>query len=277
MIKTCIFIGRSLRLNRNLLNKIKKDSFSYGMPNLKKSDDFVGVYLHSNSPFTRDDHEAPIRNFRIFSQYWYPLYFFIDEASITDDFVYIYNNYGPFNVIRIPNLKNSFEYNYYFFNKLFRFIDKKYNFLFTFQDDGFCISSGWEEFITTNDFDYIGAPFRARINVLTNDGELNIPKVGNGGVSIRKLSSILKVIDYVDSKGGQLQYFKGIKINDKLMQNNGWLAEDAMFCSVGFSLGMFKPITLAQAAKFALEPISYRMYCDKKNKNRPYNFHKIDN
>jgi hypothetical protein len=57
--------------------------------------------------------------------------------------------------------------------------------------------------------------------------------------------------------------------------DKSWLAEDSMF-SIGFDLGIFKPITEFEADVFSHEPIEFSLFKDKGNINRPHLFHKVD-
>ncbi|MEK6879535.1 MAG: DUF5672 family protein, partial [Nanoarchaeota archaeon] len=99
----------------------------------------------------------------------------------------------------------------------------------------------------------------------------------NGGMSYRTMTEVKKCVEYVNNKGGQHKYFSGVKINGEIKQNNSWLAEDLMFCSVGFTFDIFKEVPAQEAKKFSHEPIEYSLYSDKNNPSRPYCWHKCDN
>lgn len=260
-------------MNLNLLNAIKKDVLSIPIEPKGLSFNYSGVIVDGRDNVTFSDLDAPMHSFRVFSEYNYPIWLFlskkVDYRVIRD----IEQKYNNVDLTLIGGLRNITEYSNWMFNTFPTVCPDK---CLCLQSDGFLIQDGWENYIEQLDPDFIGAPWRSKTQIITKEGVWPVNKLCNGGVSFRRKDKMLEVLNYVNSKGGQKEYFKGIAINGQIRQLNHNLAEDALF-SIGFSLGIFKPVTLAQAAKFAIEPISYRMYCDKGNKNRPLNFHKIDN
>ena len=138
------------------------------------------------------------------------------------------------------------------------------------------ISDGWEDYFLKGGWDYLGSPWQSDITVLTKNGPLKTLRVGNGGVSVRKKKSIMKVVEHINKEGGQHEYFTGIKINGELKQQNSWLAEDAMIVSVGATFDILKLPNEDEARKFGHEPIELSLYMDKNNPNRPMIFHKCD-
>jgi len=257
-------------MDRSLLNKIKQSYMDTPLVKKTKDEAFAGVYLHSNSLFKKEDHEPSIRSFRLFSQYEYPLYLLLSLDAITEDVEYIRANYGDVRVIVIPRLNNIFEFNNFSINSLLYLINPKHNQLFYFQEDSGFVKEGFEEL--TSGYSWIGAPWKEPIKVIENTFNFHPIQIGNGGHNFRRRDKCLKVLDFVNQNGGQNRIVKGIKIDDKLIHTNSFLAEDAFFCYFGFGGGFFEPIMLERARKFSLEPITYKEFLDKKS----CGFHRID-
>ncbi len=141
-------------MDRNLLQKIK--NYVLTVPDRKHdlSNDFCGIYLHSNSPFKLEDHRAPLHSFRAFTDKNYPLYFFISKDALTSEFDDFYYNYNNIYVIEIPTLKNIIEFNDFSINELLHWLPDSAEKLIYFQEDGFLINHGIESF---KDWDFLGA------------------------------------------------------------------------------------------------------------------------
>jgi hypothetical protein len=260
-------------VNIELLNKIKEDILFIPLGPKGFSTDFSGVIVDGRPNITFADLDAPMHSFRVFSEYNYPIWLYLSKKVDYRVIAEVEKKYNNIDLVTIDSITDIVSYSNWMFN-VFPTVCPSDPML-CIQSDGFLIQNGWEDYINELEPDFIGAPWRSENRVITSEGIAPVNKFCNGGVSFRKKDKMLQVLNYVNSRGGQAEYFRGLIINNirRLAGHN--LAEDAMF-GMGFSLGMFKPITLKQAAKFALEPISYRMYCDKDNKNRPYTMHKID-
>lgn len=260
------------------LQLIKEDILKYPLPSLKYDNSFCGLYVDGTGKLTFEAANASIHAFKVLSQYDYSLYLFVAAQNDRNEIDKILKKYPNTKVYSIPPLKTSFIYNEWMMNYPWFLIDPKHPRVFTFQEDGGLISKGWEDYFIKGDWDYIGSPWRADIEVLTHKCyTLKTLRVANGGVSCRKIKSMIKAVQFLNKEGGQHKFFKGIKINGELKQENSWLAEDSMLCSIGFTFDIFKPLKEEDARRFGHEPIELSMYMDKNNIDRPYIFHKIDN
>lgn len=256
------------------LQFIKNDVLKKEIPNRLYSEEFAGVYLHSNTPFKLEDHQAPIHSFRVFSQYKYPLYLFISLDSITEDVKKIIELYPPITVVSITRLKTIIEFNNFCINNLLYLINSRHDRLLTLQNDGFLIKSGWEE--KCYGYSWLGAVWRDSIKVVENT--FNYPEIigFNGGFNYRSKSKCLKVNELVQKHGGQQKIVKGLQINENppRQQSGPFLAEDLYFSYFGFGSGLFEPVTKEYADAFAREPITLEEY---KREVRPCaGFHRID-
>ena len=216
------------------------------------SQDFVGMYVHGgHEQFRIQDHEPAFASFRKFSQKLYPIYLFYAEAPDHDDssMTELVKKYGPVKLIQIPVLKDIYEYSEFMFFDAFTQIPAEHNNVLLFQHDGFFKVPGWEEFITHHDPDYIGAPWRTGCDPSKfsfKDGvNLDVPAdfepvVGNGGFSFRKRNKMLEVSSTL-SKG------------DVTWEGEG-VAEDSLYCYIGFGKGIFKDISPDIAGEFSHEP-----------------------
>lgn len=260
------------------LQIIRDEILSIELEDKKESDEFAGIYCYGdNKPFILKDHVASFHSFRVFSQYNYPIYFFINRHSISkEDLEFLQKTYKNIKVCFIRPLSSWLEYNIFYINEIFRLIDKnKHNNLATFQEDGMFIKSGWENYAIN--FSFIGAWWKNAIKLKTDC--FNFPPVScaNGGMSFRKLDKVLKVIELVDKLGGQENIIRGQYVQNNqgifdLRVNNFCIAEDAFFSYVGFGSEIFEPITKDQCDIFSLEPIEINQF---KNK-RAFAFHRVD-
>lgn len=65
----------------------------------------------------------------------------------------------------------------------------EYEYALIFQTDGYCVGGSLKEW-TDRGYDYIGGPI-----IATDARWFNVPAVGNGGVSLRKVSTMIEVTD----------------------------------------------------------------------------------
>lgn len=256
------------------LQFIRDDVLKKDIPSQQMSNDFAGVYLHSNSPFVLKEHIASFHSFRVFSQYQYPIYLFISLDAITPDVETIVNLYQPVKVVTIQRLKTIIDFNNFCINNLLYLIDVNHENLLFFQSDGFIIKEGWEE--KCSDYSWLGAAWKDSIKVIENT--FNFPEVigFNGGCNFRRKSKCYQVNDLVDKYGGQQKIVKGLQINEKIprQQSGYFLAEDLYFSYFGFGAGIFEPVSLNYIDTFAKEPLTLAEY--NKEIKPVHLFHRID-
>lgn len=256
------------------LNLIKADILKEPLVSKKYSEEFAGVYLHSNSPFKLEEHQAPFHAFRRFSQYNYPIYLFISHDSITEDVSKLIELYNPIKIVSILRLNNIYEFNNFCINKLLYLIDPKHENLLFYQSDGFLIKEGWEE--KCNGYSWLGSAWKNQIKVIENAFNYSPTQIGNGGCNFRRKSRCEKVLNLVEKYGGQQKIVKGLQIYENpIRYQNGWfLAEDLFFCYFGFGSGIFEFVTREVADNFAKEPITWIEY--NKQIKPCHCFHRID-
>ena len=260
-------------MDRQKLNLIRADILSIPWEkNKRQSDEFAGVFLHSNSPFTLEENQAAFHSFRVFSEHLYPINLFISSDAITEDVGKIIDLYGNINVIQIPRLTSIIQFNDFSINKLLYYVEQEK--LLYVQNDGHLIQKGWE--IHVQQYDWLGAAWKEPIKVVENHFNFPPVRVGNGGFNFRRRSKCLQVLEWVNKLGGQNDVVKGIEIDGQTRNRGPFLAEDLFFCYFGFNLGVFEPTSIEVADKFSLEPIEWSLYSDKDNIKRPYGFHRID-
>ena len=263
-------------MDLNKLNLIKKDILNIPLDEKKKNYEFIGLYVDGTSTFTYEKAAWSIHGFRTFSQYCYPIYLFVSCASPDKEIKAIVSKFSDIRVVLIPSLPSPVLYNEWMFNNCFYLIPEKYQKILSFQEDGGIISFGWEDYVSKKPYSFLGALWKSDIEALSPQFKLQTLKYCNGGVAYRKLSDLLKCCEFVKAHGGQHKFFSGVKINNNLVQDNGWLAEDLMFNAVGHTFEIFYSITPEDCNKFSLEPIELDLFLDKDNLKRPLAFHKID-
>lgn len=230
-----------------------KDHFSnlsYHYGEKEKSNDFCGFYFHGRAtPFTLEEHDIPIRTFKYFSRFSYPLYLFYNQSS-GGEIDEVLRRYDNIIIVPIEPMRSIRDYDDFVINQMFYYTG--INKTLTFHSDGFLINPGWEEFVNTNDFDYIGAPW---CNHAGNDGMLfktdcdqfyninHLTAIGNGGFCFRKRDKCLQVMDAVNREHLNWEYV------------DGHLPDDVFFSYFGFGLGIFNSYDIDLAFKWAGEPI----------------------
>lgn len=256
------------------LKLIKEDVLKEELIPKKQSSDFCGLYVDGTGKLTFELADAPFHAFKAYSQYDYPVYLFVSITNDDKEIKKILQKYPNTKVYSIPALKNPIEYNQWMFNTPWFFLESPST--ITFQEDGFLIQKGWEEFVTKGDYDFIGAIWKSDIRLLSDCFNYPATRFANGGMSYRKVNKMRQIIDIVNKNGGQEKVFKGIEIDGELKHTHWGLAEDIMFTWIGFGAGLLKTITKEECDKFSHEPIEFSLYMDKDNPNRPIAFHKID-
>ncbi len=259
-------------MNLELLAKIKQDVLSIPYEKKLFSEEYAGVYLHSNSPFKLEDHEASFHSFRVFSHYDYPIYLFIDSESYTLDVVKLKEKYDHIHVLFINKLNSVVEFNYFSIYNLPHLIPAEQ--LIYFQYDGFLIKGGWEE--RTIGLDWLGAKWKSPVKVIENTLNYSAIRIGNGGCNFRRKSKMLEVLKFVDKHGGQGNIVKGIEIDGRVANQGSFLAEDLFFCYFGFGSKIFNTVPEYEkyVDHFALEPITWEQY--NLNPKPCHLFHRID-
>lgn len=234
---------------QELKNHFSYLTYQYGEK--EKSNDFCGFYFHGRTtPFTLEEHDIPIRTFRCFSRFSYPLYLFYNVSS-GGEIEELLRRYDNIIVVPINPMHSINDYDDFVINNMFHHTE--INNTLTFHSDGFLINPGWEEFVLDHNFDYIGAPW---CNHAGRDGELfksgcsqfyqidKLTAVGNGGFCFRKRDKCLEVVSKVDREHLNWQYV------------DGHLPDDVFFSYFGFGLGVFDSFDVELAFQWAGEPIS---------------------
>jgi hypothetical protein len=253
------------------LNIIRKEILSISLDDKPKSDEFCGVILHSNSPFKLSEYAAAFHSFLVCSSYCYPVYFFISNDAINEEFLSFISCHSNIHVIAIERLSDIFQYNSFVLEKLFYLLPNKSENLLMFQNDGFLISPEWEDYCSN--YDYLGAPWRKSVKIDEDIFYLENTYVGNGGFSFRKKSKMIQVLEKLERYGGRNKIIKGLYLDDKRVVTEGkYVVEDAIFSYFGFGLGIFKPVTINESQRFSVEPIKLESFYKREN----YGFHKID-
>lgn len=244
------------------------------LSNKPYSDKFAGVFVHSNSPITSKNYLAPIHSFRVFSKYQYPIYFFVSDDCITEDFKKLNYKYGPFKIVNINKLKSIYEFNNFCINQLLYLINPSHNNLIYIQSDGWILNHGYEELV--ENYQFIGARWKEPVQVIENKFNFMPINFGNGGCGYRRRDICIKIKEMVDSFGGQNDIVKGVRIVTEtgvIQQSGSFLAEDLFFNYFGQNFGLIQDPGKEFLDKIAVEPITSERF---KSDNKPCFFHRID-
>ena len=262
------FLFQNWDLNDHfVMRKICFDILSIELKEKPYSDKFCAIYLEGrNRDINTYEELAAFKSFKLFSQYNYPIFLFVNKNIKT-----IFNSEiikkWRINIIPIKEVNTREEYNCFIYKyNVYKYINNIENVLM-FHPDGFLIKEGWEDFVIKNDFDYIGSHWLHLAAIDTNDLELkkitNNYKginIGNGGFSYRKTSKMLEIIN----KFGNYKFYEYGSDNKNLP------TEDLFFSYFGFNSGILKKPTLQQCCDFSRDPIDLNAYINKKS----FGFHR---
>lgn len=179
--------------------------------------------------------------------------FFIAPENLKFDFSRWLSNYQ---VLRYSDnfFKNRRSYSQLLLSIAFYESFKEYEYLLICQLDVFVFSNRLNEFCNLN-YDYIGAPMYFPFGA----------NVGNGGVSLRKITSCIRML----------------KMRDKIYLNNPWqisleMMEDQFFSYCGIRQGLnFKVPDVEVAGRFAIDAC-FEIKNQKNEKNVPFAIHKFN-
>lgn len=253
------FMHKAKRENGKIIRERITDSMKDLPLPTEISEEFLGVYIHGgHKEMELEEHEPAFESFRKFSQKVYPLYFFYAGQPDHNDSAMreLCNRYAPVEMIQIDGFKDLSEYSKFMIWDLMDQIPEKYEKILTFQWDGHLKAPGWEDWINSNDPDYVGAPWWSdnshnNVDFKDRDKWATDKKVfvGNGGFSFRKRSKMLELASTISEDE---VYWHG-----EHPENRGnHTLEDSIISVVGFGQNIFKDIDPFTAREFSAEPFN---------------------
>lgn len=176
----------------------------------------------------------------------YTIYFICPEDLKLDNWTSIFNDY----------LISSIQYDKSYFSSTLSYSKLMmsyefwknigiYEYALIYQTDGYCLGGDIEKFIEM-DYDYIGGPIVAQ-----NARWFNVPAVGNGGVSLRKIQTML---DLTNPEGTfLLNCKKNIDRHNNANSNMYEIYEDLYFAQLCPMLWDMKKPDFLTAASFSYD------------------------
>lgn len=150
-----------------------------------------------------------------------------------------FNTFDSSNFLSTQSYSHLLE-SYEFWNTF-----SKYEYVLIYQTDGYCVGGNLKTYIDM-DYDYIGAPIIAQ-----NARWFNVPAIGNGGISLRKTSTMIEV---VDPNGEFIKESKeDIDKHNKANSNMYEIYEDLYFAQLVPMLWDFKKPKFDVATSFAYD------------------------
>jgi len=232
--------------------------------NKEKSNEFVGIFLHGGEkPVNYQQIYLPFASFIKNSKYKYPILWFYG-GEINDEVNKILNKFDNVQLVPIKSITNSQDLNDFYLYQLPKLIPEEFENILYFQDDGFLIKSGWEQFVLDNDIDYAGAPWYDYINypLLIHEfyiREENLKRAkfpfcqyGNGGFSFRKRSKLMRLIACLPNPDKLHYYEKKLRQIESYKFTMG-VTEDWLTSHIGINRQIFKELDIATARDFAQE------------------------
>lgn len=235
----------------------------------ESSNDFAGIFVEGrNREINTLEDWAAIWSFNKFSLKNYPVFCFVNNKNnfLNNDLEYIKHN--RINIIEIPPINSLEEYSKFCIEKLYYLLPAEIENVLTIQPDGMLLKSGWEDWITDNNFDLIGAHWRHTTGLSCKDGlgELSWvfkypPIYGcNLGFSFRKASKMREISET----------FKRYPLR-QWADNN--CPEDVFFSYFGFGTKICKLPTLKECDIWCKDPLTLDIWNDKEN--LPFGHHFI--
>lgn len=227
--------------------------------NKEKSNEFCGVFIEGrNREINYLEDFAALKSFKLFSQFNYPIFLFINNDSNLLEGNHWLIDKWRINVIKIPEITNLQDFSKFCIKELYFKLPNWAENLLMLQPDGLLLKSGWEKYVKDNDFSLIGAHWQhyTSLQVKTDAGWQRMifnPVYGcNCGLSFRKASKMRLISTKFDK-------YTLRQIND----DN--LSEDSYFSYLGFGSGLCKLPTLKECDQFSKDPITLEVYNDKSN------------
>lgn len=189
----------------------------------------------------------------------YPIYY-ISPKSLFD----YYQKSNIKNVIYFDDnwFMTSRSYSSLLLTKEFYYEFSNYKYILIYQLDAFVFKDDLDKYCNKG-YDYIGAPMHSfyfyRAWSLIRDSGY----VGNGGVSLRKISSFIRGLDYLD------------EVYERIgLEQDGYLAEDSFFSFLGLSKKYsFDVPDIDEALEFAIEYDVNEAFCRVKSGKMPFAVH----
>lgn len=145
---------------------------------------------------------------------------------------------------------------------------KEHKYALIYQTDGYCIGGNLKQFIEM-DYDYIGGPI-----ISPNARWFNVPAIGNGGVSLRKIETMLEV---TDPNGEFMKCSKeDIDRHNKANGNMYEVYEDLYFAQLVPMLWEFKKPKFDIGAAFSFDMNADYVYDMVKDNKLPLFAHAYD-
>ncbi len=183
------------------------------------------------------------------------------------------------------NFKSLISYNHMMLSIWFYRLFNDYEYILIHQLDCFIFKDELS-FWVNKQYSYIGAPWLD----LKNDNKLNLPRVGNGGLSLRNVKDTIRVLksnhktrflkDYIlmnRLSGKPFYWFRGVKHffmsnSFRTIHTNSLVNEDKVFAFAGKRFGFFKIPKTEEAIKFAFEMQPKKTY-QLNNNELPFGCH----
>ena len=210
---------------------------------MKKNCIIIPIYKESPGLLDKLSLESLSKNLKDFSDY--EVYFIYPENLGTAQ----WKRYVDHDVILRP-----FPYDYFLSTLSYSNLLESYEFWNTFEEheyaliyqtDGYCIGGSLKEYIDMN-YDYIGAPI-----ITQNSRWFNVPAIGNGGVSLRKIATMIEV---TDSTGEFIRENKeDIAKHNRMNSNMYSIYEDLYFAQLVPMLWDFRKPNFDIATSFAYD------------------------
>lgn len=121
-----------------------------------------------------------------------------------------YEEEGIFNIVRMPDerFEDTYSYSRMLLNKEFYEKFKEYDYMLIYQLDAWVFEDRLQEWCD-KDYDYVGSPWFERYNV-TDPKSKMLKYAGNGGFSLRKISTFINVLSDAETSDAKMKTFMEI-------------------------------------------------------------------
>ena len=214
------------------------------------SNDFAAIYVDGRDRDfkTREDY-ACIYSFKTFSKFDYPVFIFTQfpERWEWQGFTRVFiNKTEPI---------NSLEEYSEFCKKLYFLLPSYIENVITIQPDGMLLKHGYEEFIQSQNVDWLSSHWKhfARVEIKLDFDNIALTSptaVGNGGFSYRKVSKMREISSR----------FGGLSLKECGRDDNRPPMEDLFYCAFMNSFSQYKMPSLEQCCQFSVDPLDRNIF-----------------
>ena len=181
----------------------------------------IAIPVYKESPDAYE--EISLRRLLYITEGKYPVYIVHPKSLDIKNYVHIYNSKIYDVQLNDTWFKSIYTYSQLCIRHFFYEIFNEYEYIYIYQLDSYLFRDELEEWCSKG-YDYIGAPIFSKLSFWPELMKTKTPQVGNGGFSLRKVSTFLYITDPV----GEFRISN--HLTDRVLSEV--IIEDTYFCDI---------------------------------------------